>query len=62
MEFDAFFLARLQFAFTVSFHIIFPAITIGLASYLVVLEGLWLELSNQVQRFFEVNFIRCFPT
>lgn len=32
MEFDAFFLARLQFAFTVSFHIIFPAITIGLAS------------------------------
>lgn len=38
MEFDAFFLARLQFAFTVSFHIIFPAITIGLASYLVVLE------------------------
>ena len=40
MEFDAFFLARLQFAFTVSVHIIFPAITIGLASYLVVLEGL----------------------
>ncbi|WP_262191811.1 cytochrome ubiquinol oxidase subunit I, partial [Escherichia coli] len=40
MEFDAFFLSRLQFAFTVSFHIIFPAITIGLASYLVVLEGL----------------------
>lgn len=31
MEFDAFFLARLQFAFTVSFHIIFPAITIGLS-------------------------------
>ena len=33
-------LARIQFGFTVSFHIIFPAITIGLASYLVVLEGL----------------------
>ena len=31
-------LARIQFAFTVSFHIIFPAITIGLASYLAVLE------------------------
>ncbi|WP_153570570.1 cytochrome ubiquinol oxidase subunit I, partial [Pseudomonas paraeruginosa] len=29
-------LARIQFAFTVSFHIIFPAITIGLASYLAV--------------------------
>ncbi len=40
---DAFHLARVQFAFTVSFHIIFPAITIGLASYLAVLEGLWLK-------------------
>lgn len=35
-------LARLQFAFTVSLHIVFPAISIGLASYLAVLEGLWL--------------------
>ena len=35
-------LARIQFAFTVSFHIVFPAFTIGLASYLAVLEGLWL--------------------
>ncbi|GAB4141941.1 MAG: cytochrome ubiquinol oxidase subunit I [Sphingomonadales bacterium] len=40
--FDATFLARLQFAFTVAFHILFPAFTIGLASYLAVLEGLWL--------------------
>ncbi len=37
---SAFDLARIQFAFTVSFHIIFPAITIGLASFLAVLEGL----------------------
>ena len=35
-------LARIQFAFTISFHILFPAITIGLASYLAVLVGLWL--------------------
>src|SRR3979411_383690 len=35
-------LARIQFAFTMSSHIIFPAITIGLASYLAVLEALWL--------------------
>ena len=35
-------LARMQFAFTVSFHIIFPAFSIGLASYLAVLNGLWL--------------------
>jgi cytochrome d ubiquinol oxidase subunit I len=39
---DAALLARLQFAFTVSFHIVFPAFTIGLASYLAVLEALWL--------------------
>jgi cytochrome d ubiquinol oxidase subunit I len=41
------FLARAQFAFTVSFHIIFPAFTIGLASYLAVLEGLWLKTGRQ---------------
>ena len=33
-------LARIQFAFTISFHIIFPAFSIGLASYLAVLNGL----------------------
>ncbi len=41
-------LARLQFAFTVSFHIIFPAISIGLASYLAVLEALWLYTKRSV--------------
>ena len=42
MDEAALLLARLQFAFTVSFHFIFPSFTIGLASYLAVLEGLWL--------------------
>lgn len=41
-------LARAQFAFTVSFHIIFPAFSIGLASYLMVLEGLWLKTHKDV--------------
>ena len=41
-------LARIQFAFTVSFHIIFPAFSIGLASYLAVLEALWLKTGRQV--------------
>jgi len=45
---DPVFLARLQFAFTVSFHIIFPAFTIGLASYLAVLEALWLWTKREV--------------
>ncbi|MBU4610640.1 cytochrome ubiquinol oxidase subunit I, partial [Achromobacter sp. GG226] len=43
-------LARVQFGFTISFHIIFPAITIGLASYLMVLEGLWLRTKKPVYR------------
>ncbi len=41
-------LARIQFGFTISFHIIFPAITIGLASYLAVLEASWLKTRNAV--------------
>src|SRR3979490_649931 len=57
-------LARIQFGFTVSFHIIFPAITIGLGSYLAVLEGLWLWRKDTVYRslyhfwsgIFAVNF------
>ena len=57
-------LARIQFGFTISFHIVFPAITIGLASYLAVLEGLWLWRKDTVYRdlyrfwsqIFAVNF------
>jgi cytochrome d ubiquinol oxidase subunit I len=41
-------LARAQFAFTVSFHFIFPAFSIGLASYLTVLEALWLKTGKPV--------------
>jgi cytochrome d ubiquinol oxidase subunit I len=47
---DVLVLARLQFAFTISAHIIFPAISIGLASYLAVLEGLWLRTGKSVYR------------
>jgi cytochrome d ubiquinol oxidase subunit I len=41
-------LARIQFAFTISFHFIFPAFSIGLASYLAVLEGLWLKTGKAI--------------
>lgn len=47
-HFDALTLARLQFAFTVSFHFIFPSFSIGLASYLAVLEALWLRTGRGV--------------
>ncbi len=46
--FDALELARIQFAFTVAFHIIFPAFSIGLASYLAVLNGLHLATKNEI--------------
>jgi cytochrome bd ubiquinol oxidase subunit I len=45
---DALYVARFQFAFTVAFHILFPAFSIGLAAYLAVLEGLWLRTGRQV--------------
>src|SRR5215212_9022691 len=41
MELDPVLLARLQFAFTISFHIIFPSFTIGLSAYIATLEVLW---------------------
>ena len=47
-QFDALLLARIQFAFTVSFHFIFPSFSIGLASYLAVLEGLWLKTGKPI--------------
>lgn len=42
MELDPVLLSRFQFGFVIAFHIIFPSFTIGLASWLAVLEGLWL--------------------
>src|SRR5690242_10121885 len=46
--FDPVSLARAQFAFTMSFHIVFPAFSIGLASYLATLEALWLWTGRAV--------------
>jgi cytochrome d ubiquinol oxidase subunit I len=50
MNHAALLLSRLQFAFTVSFHIIFPSFTIGLAAWLTVLEGLHLGTGRPVYR------------
>ena len=46
MELDPLFLSRLQFAFVVSFHAIFPVFTIGLASYIAVLETIALRTAS----------------
>ena len=45
---DPLLLSRIQFAFTISFHILFPSFTIGLAAWLVVLEALWLKTGNPI--------------
>jgi cytochrome d ubiquinol oxidase subunit I len=50
MDLSALLLSRLQFAFTISFHIIFPAFTIGLAAWLACLEGLSLGTGRPVYR------------
>lgn len=47
MDFDPVILARLQFAFTISFHIIFPAFTIGLSAYIAVLLGMWIKTGRE---------------
>ena len=48
MTLDPSTLARIQFGFTVSFHIIFPTISIGLAMFLAIMEGLWLKTGDAV--------------
>jgi cytochrome d ubiquinol oxidase subunit I len=50
MTFDPLILSRIQFFFTISWHIIFPAFTIGLAAWLATLEGMWLKTGNSVYR------------
>lgn len=60
MSFDADLLARLQFAFTIAFHIIFPSFTIGLASFLAVLEGLWLTTRREVFRNLYLFWVKIF--
>ena len=50
MDATALFLSRLQFAFTISFHIIFPSFTIGLAAWLVVLEALYFKIGRPAYR------------
>src|SRR5256714_3585658 len=61
---DPLFLSRLQFAWVIAWHILLPAFTVGLASYIAVLEGLhlasgravYLRLSNFWIRIFAVSF------
>jgi len=60
MDLEALMLSRLQFAFTIAFHIIFPSFTIGLASYLAVLEGLWLTTRNEAFKTLYLFWVKIF--
>jgi len=60
MDIDPVLLARLQFAFTIIFHIIFPSFTIGLSAYIATLGAMWLRSGNdryhQLMRFWTKIF------
>ena len=48
-------LARIQFTFTIAYHILFPAFTIGLASWLAVLEWRWLKTGWHLYDLYQLN-------
>lgn len=54
------FLSRIQFTFVVTFHIVFPALTIGLASWLAVLEGCWLKTKHPVYKEMYQHWVKIF--
>ena len=57
---DPVFLSRIQFAFLIAFHFLLPALTIGLASYIAVLEGLYLQTRRPVYLRLSAFWIRIF--
>ncbi len=60
MDLDPVLLARIQFAFTITFHIIFPSFTIGLSAYIATLGAIWLgtgeERYHRLMRFWTKIF------
>src|SRR5580698_8173862 len=60
MTLDALLLSRLQFAFTLAFHIIFPSFTIGLASFLAILEAVWLITKREAFQRLYLFWLRIF--
>ncbi|MCG6875479.1 MAG: cytochrome ubiquinol oxidase subunit I [Betaproteobacteria bacterium] len=60
MDLDPVFLSRLQFAFVVAFHILLPAFTIGLAAFIVVLEGLYLVKRDETYLRLSLFWLRIF--
>ncbi|WP_119419452.1 cytochrome ubiquinol oxidase subunit I [Desertibaculum subflavum] len=59
-HFDATLLARIQFGFTIGFHILFPTFTIGIAGFLLVVEALWLKTGDAAWRRIYGFWVRLF--
>ena len=53
-------LARIQFAFTIAFHYIYPPLSIGLGLIIVIMEGLYLKTGNKVFELATRFWIRIF--
>jgi len=60
MDLDVTLLSRIQFAFTVSFHIVFPTLSLGLALLLAIIEGLWLKTGKEVYYFLYRFWVKIF--
>ncbi|MBL8772646.1 MAG: cytochrome ubiquinol oxidase subunit I [Phenylobacterium sp.] len=60
MDLDALLLSRLQFAFTIAFHIIFPSFTIGLASFLAVFETIWVVTRREAFKTLYLFWVKIF--
>ena len=60
MDLDPLILSRIQFAFVISFHILFPSFTVGLACWIAVLEGLWLGTGRPLYRSLSEFWTRIF--
>jgi cytochrome bd ubiquinol oxidase subunit I len=60
MEVDALLLSRIQFAWVVAFHILLPALTVGLSCYVATLEVLWWRTQKDVYRRLSAFWIKVF--
>ncbi len=60
MDFDALVLSRIQFGFTIAFHVTFASISIGLAGFLVLLEGLWLRRADDTYQRLYIHWAKVF--
>ena len=57
---DVLILSRIQFAFTIAFHYIFPPMSIGLSVILIIMEGMYLKTKNEIYHQMTRFWVRIF--